>query len=330
VTLRDLGLSADQERVYRILIESPDASVEDLRALGLSARDLRIALAGLVALGLTRENLDRPCGVRTSNVLVALGTLIEATEDGLTRQLRRVADTRELALTLTTRQTARTAPTTSGPSNGVERVEHLQEVRQRLEELSFFARDSVAAVQPGGPQSADALKAARPLDERSLRRGLQVRIVYDEAALCDDLNREYMRSLSARGADLRVSAPPFERLLILDSSVAVVPLEPGHSSRGALIVHEPGLVAGFVRLFEAQWSASDAMPWSEEPGEDQVSDEDRTTLNLLAQGVTDEAAARQAGISVRHLRRRIARVTDRLEASSRFEAGAEAARRGWI
>jgi len=53
-------------------------------------------------------------------------------------------------------------------------------------------------------------------------------------------------------------------------------------------------------------------------------------LTLLASGRTDEAAARQIGVSVRHLRRRVARLMDLLGASSRFEAGAEAARRGWI
>jgi hypothetical protein len=330
MTLRDLGLSDDAELVYRSLIQRPHATVKDFRELGLGAKVIRESLSGLVELGLAYVDAEQPSGVRLANVIVALGTLIEATEDRVTRQLRRVGDTRELAVALTTLQSARGAPDSCAPINGVERIEHLLAVRERIEELSFFARDSVSAIQPDGEQSADALTAARHLDERSFRRGLLVRSIYDEAALHDDLTRGYMRSLSARGADLRVSEPPFERLLILDSSVAVVPLEPGHSSRGALIVSEPGLVAGLVQLFESQWSASDTMPWSEESDGDPVSDEDRTTLNLLAQGMTDEAAARQVGISVRHLRRRIARVTERLDATSRFEAGAKAAQRGWI
>jgi DNA-binding NarL/FixJ family response regulator len=40
--------------------------------------------------------------------------------------------------------------------------------------------------------------------------------------------------------------------------------------------------------------------------------------------------SRQLGISVRTTRRMVANVMERLEARSRFEAGYEAARRGWL
>jgi DNA-binding CsgD family transcriptional regulator/predicted DNA-binding transcriptional regulator len=329
MTLRDLGLSDDQERVYRSLIECPDATVEDLRALGLSARSLRVALAELVQLGLVQEAPDQPSRVQVPNVLAALGSLIEETEDRLTQQLRRVAGTRDLALALTTRQAVRRAPASNVLSNGIG-VEHMPGAYHSLEELGFFARETVVATRPGCPQSAEELDAVRLLDERNLRRGLVVRIIYEELVLRDDLNREYLRFLSTRGARLRVSAPPFERMLILDSSVAVLPLEPGHSSRGALLVREPVLVAGLVRLFESRWSESGVLPEGEDLDEGSITDNDRKTLHLLARGVTDEVTARELGISVRHLRRRIARLTERLEASSRFEAGAKAARRGWI
>ena len=54
-----------------------------------------------------------------------------------------------------------------------------------------------------------------------------------------------------------------------------------------------------------------------------------TLVNLLASGRKDEAIARQLGVSGRTLRRRIAEVQDQLGATSRFQAGLQAARRGW-
>ena len=50
----------------------------------------------------------------------------------------------------------------------------------------------------------------------------------------------------------------------------------------------------------------------------------------MAAGVTDEAAANRLGVSLRTVRRRVADLMERLDASSRFEAGLKAGRRGWL
>jgi DNA-binding NarL/FixJ family response regulator len=112
-------------------------------------------------------------------------------------------------------------------------------------------------------------------------------------------------------------------MIIMDESVAVLPVDPADSGRGAVIVRQAGLLRGLVRLFHHLWAAAST-------AQDVLDDEDRRVLNLLAEGKTDETAAREVGMSVRHLRRRIARLMDVLEATSRFQAGAVAARRGWI
>ncbi|HSV67921.1 MAG TPA: hypothetical protein VLJ59_18755 [Mycobacteriales bacterium] len=53
-------------------------------------------------------------------------------------------------------------------------------------------------------------------------------------------------------------------------------------------------------------------------------------LALLASGYTDESAAAEVGMSVVQLRRRVDRLMTRLDATTRFAAGVEAARLGWI
>ncbi|WP_247597705.1 LuxR C-terminal-related transcriptional regulator [Streptomyces sp. RKND-216] len=53
-------------------------------------------------------------------------------------------------------------------------------------------------------------------------------------------------------------------------------------------------------------------------------------LDLLTEGMTDEAVARQLGVSVRTTRRITAELMQRLGARSRFEAGVLAAGRGWV
>jgi len=46
--------------------------------------------------------------------------------------------------------------------------------------------------------------------------------------------------------------------------------------------------------------------------------------------VTDEAAARRLGVSLRTVRRWASHLADRLGARSRFQAGVRARERGWI
>jgi DNA-binding NarL/FixJ family response regulator len=59
-------------------------------------------------------------------------------------------------------------------------------------------------------------------------------------------------------------------------------------------------------------------------------DERRLILELLMLGTKDESIARQLGISLRTVRRRVAGLMDELGATTRFQAGLEAARRGLL
>ena len=56
----------------------------------------------------------------------------------------------------------------------------------------------------------------------------------------------------------------------------------------------------------------------------------RFLLRQLAAGAKDEQIARTLGVSLRTVRRRIADLMTELGADSRFQAGVEAARRGWL
>ncbi|WP_234373185.1 LuxR C-terminal-related transcriptional regulator [Streptomyces sp. H-KF8] len=51
---------------------------------------------------------------------------------------------------------------------------------------------------------------------------------------------------------------------------------------------------------------------------------------MLGDGLTDEGISRKMGVSIRTVRRTMADLMRRLNAQSRFQAGTEAVRRGWI
>jgi DNA-binding NarL/FixJ family response regulator len=67
------------------------------------------------------------------------------------------------------------------------------------------------------------------------------------------------------------------------------------------------------------------LPSLSEPGHDEL-----RLLSLLATGLPDSTIAARLGISHRTHQRRLRSVLDRLGAQTRFQAGIQAARRGWI
>lgn len=331
MALSDLGFGELSERVYRMLIDEPAVDRPRLaELLGSVEEQVRDALGGLVDLGVAKEDESCPAGVALTRPAAALGELIERVEDDLLRRQRRVGDTRAELADLSARferrppQDATTAP--------IERLDSLEAVREALQELSFFTRTSVFSVQPGGPLSAEALAASRPLDLRGLRRGIDMRVIYDVTVLEDELNRNYLREMESAGAKFRVTDQTLERMIIMDERVAVVPIDPLCSQRGALVVRQPGLLMGFLQLYQRLWDDAEPVPWSDQDSgpKPELTETDLQVLRLLASGSTDEAASRVVGVSVRHLRRRVAKLMDQLGAASRFEAGVEAAHRGWI
>ena len=334
MSLRDIGFDDLGERVYRALLADPERDLPALAAaVGAGADQVRTALEGLVELEVARADQPTPSTFGLIPPAAALGRLVERTEAELLRKHREVGDTRAEIAELATRAARRPAASTA--ETGIDRLESVEEVRTALEELAFFNRTSVFAVQADGPMHADTLAASKPLDLRALRRGMDMRVIYHEVVLEDRLVLAYVRELTAAGAQFRVSAQPLERMIVMDEQVAVVPIDPKDSAKGALVIRQPALLTSLVRLFHSLWAEAAQITLPDEvvpapPPAAELDDQDHQILSLLAAGNTDDAIARVVGISARHLRRKIQSLMSRLGAVSRFEAGVEATRRGWI
>ena len=117
-------------------------------------------------------------------------------------------------------------------------------------------------------------------------------------------------------------------LFIVDGDLAVLPADVERPGRGALVLKSPALVQPLMVLHQQLWRA--AQPF--EPGRDWDSDEERLrrVVALLGDGQKDEAIARRLGLSVRTVRRLISLAVEGLGAESRFQAGVQAVRRGWV
>ena len=117
------------------------------------------------------------------------------------------------------------------------------------------------------------------------------------------------------------------RLAVFGDQAVVVPQAWGGPYGTAVLCWQPGIVAVCREWFEELWSHGVGPP---EPGQPSDRRSRAQLLDLLVRGVKDERIARTLGVSLRTVRRRIAALHAELGVDSRFQAGAEAVRRGWL
>ncbi|WP_153054235.1 helix-turn-helix transcriptional regulator [Planomonospora sphaerica] len=322
-----LGITPEAEEVYRYFLRHPG---EDLgaaaRSLPLSPEAVEAAVGTLRGLSLLDVS-DRRRVVATAPQ-IGIERLIEARLDELNAEIRRVLATRDsIASFFEDRRRGEASASTL-----IERVEGLERVRQKLDDLSFFTHEETLCLHPGGPLSDAAIETARTLDARSLRRGVTVKSIYHHGALRHPPMAAYVRDVIDLGGQVHVTKEPMDRMVIFDRSVAVVPVDPRETARGALLVREPGLVSQLATYFDGLWQASEeprglAGPHREPPA---LSDLERRVLSALATADKDEVAARRLDVSVRTYRRYVADLMARLGAANRFQAALRAKEQNWI
>jgi DNA-binding CsgD family transcriptional regulator/sugar-specific transcriptional regulator TrmB len=326
--LEHLGVSANEEELYRFFLRNPDSDIDAAGAeLALDRDAIDAAHQGLKRHGLVRDADDR--AIVAADPVAAIEKLIETRMEALNEELRNVSGVRAALPTLIEdQQVGRLSAT---PSD-IERIDGLDEIRAHLDDLAFFAHREVMALQPDGPLSADYIEAARPLDMRCLRRGVIMRTVILREAIEDERTEDYIRELVTLGTQIRSVEHSMERMIIYDRAIAVVPMDPRNSARGALIIRQPSLVMNMVVLFDRIWS--DARPvefGDQQPAEGELASPlEKRILAILANTSKDEIAAREMGMSVRTFRRHVADLMTRLGAANRFQVALLAKSRGWI
>ncbi|MGW0709658.1 LuxR C-terminal-related transcriptional regulator [Streptomyces sp. NPDC002643] len=313
-------------RIYRTFLTNPSWTLQDIQEhTDLSVQEVRAAvdrLAGLSLLSPVTETTFLPMNPDTvlGPALRRREAQLDAARADLTSRQATVAELTADYVALGLRNTG-----------GAEHLVGVDAVRTRLEQLSRDAVQEVCTFTPGGAVSAAGRESARPLDQECFERGVRMRSVYLDSVRNDPGTSEYATWLTSMGGQVRtVPAVPM-RMIICDREVAVVPVNAEDSRQGALVVRYQGVVRALAELFELVWAQG--VPLGEEgrpaPG-NEASERDRVLLKLLSEGMTDQGIARKLGLSVRTIRRLMSDLMKRLDAQSRFEAGAEAVRRGWL
>ncbi|TWG05290.1 regulatory LuxR family protein [Streptomyces brevispora] len=166
----------------------------------------------------------------------------------------------------------------------------------------------------------------------TLARGVTQRVVYSRASLeYPGHLKDVVEPCVRAGEQARVLSSVPVKLVIIDDAYALVSLSIKEADvhNSMLVVQPCGLLSALMALFEQSWQ--NALPLhgrTTRPGG--LPPADRRLLWLLAGGASDEAIARELGISRRTLFRRLQILMARLGAANRFQMALQAQRSGWL
>lgn len=326
-----VGLNAEQQTVYLALLECFPASTAELRDRVPGAR-VRQAIAALETAGLISRLTGQPARYQPAPPDMALEVLVRAREQELQRvrlETARLADR------------FRAGRGSGRPEEVVEVVTTRDATLQRWEQLQRSARHEVRSFDRP-PYASKVL--VNDAERDGLAAGVSFRAVYARDGLDLPGRLAAMRELVQAGEQARVTAELPVKMFLADKSIGLIPLERrdrADSADSALVIHSSSLLDTLSALFEAVWAKAvpvrfgDTVP----PVPGQVAgngaagngeDERRTLLGLLAVGLTDEAIGRQLGWHPRTVQRHVHRLMAELGAQTRFQAGLQAAHRGWL
>jgi DNA-binding CsgD family transcriptional regulator/sugar-specific transcriptional regulator TrmB len=302
--LSSLGVSPAAQRVYEALLSAspvpdpPEALVAELADLGLIERT--------------------GTGYSAVPPEVGLGGLLLARERELMQVRGRLA---RLAVR------HHSAPSWTELGEPVEIIEDKAGALRRHAELLDAAGREICAVDAppfvGDPQQANDGELG------ALRRGVPVRVLYDRQSLDLPVRLADLEVGIRAGEQARVGDTP-GKLTLFDRSLAMVV---SATAAYVMLVRDPTLVRALVALFETYWEAGTPLHVNGSLVDDLVegpNDTERALLSLLASGHTDAEIGARLGWSDRAVRRYVAGLFARLDATTRFQAGHQAYTRGWL
>lgn len=312
--LAAVGLGPAAEAAYELLVDRAPTALAELTTTWAHADDLAEVLSGLEDKGLVIRLPELPERFAAVAPDVALEALLLTAE-------KQLHSARDLARELAERHRRNLL---EPGRNVVELVTGRDALRQRVAQVQRAARRELRCLDR--PPYVDS-RGTSELATELLAGQVSCRTVYDRVAVEQPGKLARIEQLAEAGEEGRVLPSVPMKLYLADDRLALLPLQRQPSElEAALVIHPCGLLDALGKLFEGLWQR--ALPLGlPESSAGAAESERQRLLALLLSGLTDQAIARQLGIGYRTAQRRIAALMAELGASTRFQAGVQAALR---
>lgn len=315
--LAPLGLGEIESALYLHLLSAPRSTAAQLAALdGSTAARIRPGLGRLADAGLITRLAGSPVRYVAAPPEAAVGSLATRRQHEL-EELR--AHVRSLALRFQ-------GADAGHPSELVELVEGREAQLNRVEQMQLGAEEEMQVIDCPPYFSSPGIN---PIEFQLLRRGISCRVIYDAPSL--EGRMPFVQECIAAGEEARSLPSVRMKMLIADRRGAMIPLNfESTESMAALFVHPSPLLTALVTCFDLLWERATPLAVSRKGAAGSLAPADRELLSMLAAGMKDATITRALGITQRTMTRRVAHLMAALDAKTRFQAGLQAAKRGWL
>ncbi len=313
--------------VYRYAVGHPGWTRSGAsEALGLTLRRIDEALRELSERRLLSPHPGSADGLVAVSPDVALADLVDADERAMQELKARVSSRRrELSSLLPTFLEARKNVLAS---TSVETLEDPHLIHRVLIDYGRDVTEKVYIAQPGQGSTADVHEESVRKDLELLENGIRRRTLYDTSTRDHVPTRKAVEAIAAGGGEFGVLPFIPLRMLIFDEKLALVGRQLTRDDKAALVIRDHSLINIFTHLFEIAWEISESF-LAPEQVTSPLSSMQRSIIQGLANGLSDESIARRLNINVRTCRRHIAWMLETLRADSRFQAALKAREAGW-
>ncbi|MDQ1305657.1 MAG: hypothetical protein QG671_1489 [Actinomycetota bacterium] len=307
-----LGINGDEKELYTLLLRRPSWTMSELASAWPGTADgLAPLMARLRQDRLAVASADVIGGWRAVEPRLALPSLVAVrlwngrTDAPSVESLESFVHVHELS-----DQRIRH----DSPPSGLDQAASI------VERLVASARlDVLMTVPDHHPASYEFCEHVH---ESVLRRGGRLRLLW-RSQVAAQVDRDFVRWLSALGIRPRLTHAPLPRVVVVDHNTAMIA-----TTRQIQVLRASEDVRTVRDTLTPLWAGTDTTddvlgPTTSCPRRARI-------LHLLADGNTDDAIARQLGCSVRTVRTEVASTMAGLRAKSRFQAGMMAMRLGLI
>ncbi|MGW0480512.1 hypothetical protein [Nonomuraea sp. NPDC003214] len=196
------------------------------------------------------------------------------------------------------------------------------EVRGFLKTAGDACRDELLVLQAGIGEAGDLSQMYLVL----VARGVTVRVICQHRSRADVATRLAMKRLTDAGVEVYTVSNVPRSAIVFDRSLVAL-FGDGDGDVSLARVRNQGIARFFLDMFNHLWESATPLEGVEFGYGTVADDLQQSIAALMAKGYTDEVVARKLGMSVRSCRRHIATLMRDLDATSRFQAGVEAARK---
>lgn len=233
----------------------------------------------------------------------------------LEERRRELERTRELIA----RVTSRSLGARDATADVVPQVVAPSVVNQLLTESTGMVRNYVLTVD-AGPALDEATVSA---NRARIERGDEQRAVYPADVLTTTRGLQWLSIWSEVGEDQRILPSTSTEFAVFGDTAVVALAGWDDLESGYVVLRDPLVVHLYTAYFDLAWKHGVPAPTGERGGSG-----DPRLVELLELGLKDEAIARHLGVSLRTVRRRVARLMAVNGVDTRFQLGWVLASRG--